>query len=100
MAVGNAPTGTLNVTLDNDCPSEFCQGWCAANALHNRDSNCLYSVPSDADLQRVVVAWDTLLPRIRKTVLALVGFVDLPDTDTAWYVFVFKPLIPRRKEIA
>jgi hypothetical protein len=46
--------------------------------LQTHDSNCLNLTPIDADLQRVVGAWDGLPTHIRKTILALIGFAEPP----------------------
>ena len=60
-----------NATVDRCCGD--CSEFCAANALQSGHSNCPALTPIDADLQRVVGAWDGLPMAIRKAILVLVG---------------------------
>ncbi len=49
-----------DVIAYGDCSCDFCQGWRAANPLQNGGSNCPGLASTDADLQRVVGAWEGL----------------------------------------
>jgi hypothetical protein len=74
--VGVEPVADFAVTADNNCGYGDCPCRGAANALQDRRANCPALASVDADLQRVLAAWDGLPLHIRKTVLALVGFGD------------------------
>jgi len=75
---GFEPDGDFDVTADGDCPCDFCQGWRAALALQNDGSESRNLSSLDADLQPVVATWEGLPTHIRKTILALAGFVEPP----------------------
>jgi len=81
--VGVEPNLDSATTADGDCGCANCPGCCAANALQGGRPDCPALASLDAELQRVVGAWDELPTHIRKTILALVGFADLPATGTA-----------------
>ena len=72
-ATGFESAGNFDVTADWECPCDFCLGWRAANALQNNGINCLDVAQLDADLQRVISAWNGLAEVIRRVVLTLVG---------------------------
>jgi hypothetical protein len=76
--VGVEPTIEFDGT---DCKHGVCvncPGCGAANALQDGRSDCPGLASIDADLQRVVGAWDRLPEHIRKAILALVEFVEPP----------------------
>jgi hypothetical protein len=81
--VGVEPNLNSDATGDGDCVCDFWPGCRAANALQDGCSNCPALASLDADLQRVVGAWEGLPEHVRKTILALVGFADLPATGKA-----------------
>src|SRR5580700_2830523 len=66
--VGLEPFGESDVTRDSTCTCDFCQGWRAANALQNDGSKCPDLAQIDADLQRVISAWDGLPEAIRRAI--------------------------------
>jgi hypothetical protein len=70
---GVEPGSQTDVTPDNECTCESCQGWRAALALQSGRSDCHALASLDADLQRVIAAWDELPSHIRKTILASLG---------------------------
>jgi hypothetical protein len=72
-ATGFEPVSEIDATTNGSCGCEFCQGYRAANALHSRHSNCLDVALLDADLQRVIAAWDGLPAAIRRAALALIS---------------------------
>ena len=72
------PNLNSDTTADGDCGCVNCPACCTANALQGGRSDCPALASLDADLQRVVGAWDGLPTHIRKTILALVGFVEPP----------------------
>ena len=74
--MGVEPTDAESVSAVSDCGCGDCSCCGAANALQGPVANYPALASLDADLQRVLAAWDGLPPHIRKTVLALVGFVD------------------------
>jgi hypothetical protein len=58
--------------IDNCCCIYVnCQKGCAANALHPEFLGCLEMALTDADLQRVLAAWEHLPEAIRRAILAL-----------------------------
>jgi len=75
-ATGFEAADRISATADGECTCDFCQGWRATNALQNGGSSCHVLASADADLQRVVGAWDRLPAAMRKAVLALVGSVE------------------------
>jgi hypothetical protein len=75
--VGVEPANDQAATADGDCSYGECRCSGAANALQGRRADCPAPASLDGDLQRLLAAWDGLPLRIRKTVLALVGFGDL-----------------------
>ena len=75
---GVEPNLNSGATAAGDCGCVNCPGCCAANALQGGRSDCPALASLDADLQRVVGAWNGLPVHIRKTILALVGFVEPP----------------------
>ena len=77
---GFEPYGEFAAIADDDCPCDFCQGWRAALALQTDGSDSRNLSSLDTDLQGVVATWEGLPEHIRKTILALVGFVELPAT--------------------
>ena len=72
-AAGIEPASPAESTVNRDCGSVKCHHPCAARALHSGRLNCPYLASLDADLQRVIAAWDGLPDAIRKAVLALIG---------------------------
>jgi hypothetical protein len=72
-AAGIEPAIDSFLSLNADCGCDFCQGWRAANALQMGGPVCLLLTSVDADLQRVIEAWDELPAAMRRAVLALVG---------------------------
>ena len=81
--VGVEPNLNSDATADGDCGCVNCPACCAANALQGGRSDCPALASLDADLQRVVGAWDGLPTHIRKTILALVGFAEPAATGKA-----------------
>ena len=71
-------TGTLSAA-DSDaidvlpCGCVICEECRAARVLQPGRSNWLDTSSLDADLQRVIVAWDLLPEAVRTAVLALIG---------------------------
>jgi hypothetical protein len=49
-----------------------CQDGCAANALHPEFLKCLEVALNDAELQKVIVAWEQLPDAIRKAVSKMI----------------------------
>jgi hypothetical protein len=78
VPVGVEPNLNSDVIADNDCGCVNCPACCAANALQDGHIDCPALASLDADLQRVVGAWDGLPAHMRKTILALVGFAEPP----------------------
>jgi hypothetical protein len=76
--VGVEPNLNSDATADGDCSCVNCPKCGAANALQDGHFDCPALASLDTDLQRVVGAWDGLPAHMRKTILALVGFVELP----------------------
>jgi hypothetical protein len=54
-----------------DCTCDFYQDWRAANALQKVGSSCRDEALPDADLQRVISAWNGLPEVLRSAILAL-----------------------------
>ena len=79
--MGVEPNLNSDATADGDCGCVNCPACCAANALQGGRSDCPALASLDADLQRLVGAWDGLPTHIRKTILALVGFAEPPAND-------------------
>ena len=75
--MGVEPNLNSDVTTVGDCGCVHCPRCGAAHALQDGHFDCPALASLDADLQRVVGAWDGLPAHMRKTVLALVGFGDL-----------------------
>jgi hypothetical protein len=70
-AAGIVPASCSNITKSDCCLYEHCQHPCAARALHSGGLNCHFLTSLDADLQRVLAAWERLPPAIRRATLAL-----------------------------
>jgi hypothetical protein len=81
--VGVEPNLDSDATADGNCVCANCSGCRAANALQGGRSDCPALASLDADLQRVVGAWDGLPAHMRKTILALVGFAEPAATGKA-----------------
>ena len=76
--VGVEPTQEIDATAVGAGGCDFYPGCRAANALQEGSFDCHALASLDTDLQRVVGAWEGLPTHIRKTILALVGFVEPP----------------------
>ena len=81
--MGVEPNINSDVTTFGDCGCVNCPRCGAANALQGGRPDCPALASLDVDLQRVVGGWDGLPTHIRKTILALVGFVELLATGKA-----------------
>ena len=67
-AAGIEPASCAESTLNGDCACVKCQHPCAAEALHSGGLNCHFLASLDADLQRVIAAWDALPTAIRMAI--------------------------------
>jgi hypothetical protein len=72
-AAGIEPASCSTLTESASCLCENCQHPCAARALQTGGPNCHLVSSFDADLQRVIAAWDGLPAAIRRATLALIG---------------------------
>jgi hypothetical protein len=66
------PASCSNLTESACCLCDNCQHPCAARALQTGGPNCHFVASLDADLQRVIAAWDGLPEAIRRATLALI----------------------------
>jgi hypothetical protein len=72
-ATGFEPASCSKSTVNCHCGCVICEDRCAARALHSGGLNCHFLTSVDADLQRVIAAWDGLPEAIRRATLALIG---------------------------
>jgi hypothetical protein len=72
QAAGIEPASCAESTVNCDGGCVKCQTPCAARALHPGGLNCHFLSSLDADLQRVIAAWDGLPVAIRRATLALI----------------------------
>jgi hypothetical protein len=72
QTAGIEPASGAESTADCDCGCGKCHPPGAARALHPGGLNFHFVSSLDADLQRVIAAWDGLPVAIRKATLALV----------------------------
>jgi hypothetical protein len=63
---GIEPASCAEPTLNCLCACVKCQHPCAARALHSGGLNCQFMASLDAELQRVIAAWDGLPVAILK----------------------------------
>jgi hypothetical protein len=77
---GIEPAFNSDATDFLPCGCVNCQQCRAARALHLGCPDWLYVASADADLQRVIAAWDALPQAIRAAVMAVIGTVA-PRTD-------------------
>jgi hypothetical protein len=70
-AVGIEPASDFDVTGQSPSGCVFCAECRAANALHCESSNCLSLALTDANLQRVIAAWNQLSKAAKAAILAL-----------------------------
>jgi hypothetical protein len=73
QTAGIEPASCSNSSESPCCLCENCQDPCAARALQPGGPNCHFLSSLDADLQRVIAAWDGLPAAIRQATLALIG---------------------------
>src|SRR5271155_3822197 len=71
--MGFEPFADFVVTANSSCSCEFCEGYRAANALHSGCSKWLDSALNDANLQRLIAAWNNLPEGLQTAIMALVG---------------------------
>lgn len=76
MAAEVEPTTDIAVTPVDDCSYGDCPCCGAVNVLQVLRADCPALASLDADLQRVLAAWDGVPRHIKKTVLALIGLGD------------------------
>jgi len=62
LVAGIEPVGDIDATTGGICDCEFCEGYRAAMTLHSGRSNWLDVAFLDADLQRIIAAWNKLPP--------------------------------------
>ena len=72
-AAGIEPASDFAVSPNGDCLCDFCEGWRAALALQNDGSSWLDLTQLDADLQRMISAWDMLPDAIKRAIFATVA---------------------------
>jgi hypothetical protein len=70
---GVEPLGDFDAKRNSASTSIDRQQGAAARALHSGGPNCHCLASLDADLQRVIAAWDGLPTAIRRATLALIG---------------------------
>jgi hypothetical protein len=87
---GIEPASCAESTVNCDCGCVKCLPPSAARALHPGGLNCHFLASLDADLQRVIAAWDHLPVAIRKATLALIG----SQTTTAFAAVEESPKCP------
>ena len=73
QAAGFEPATSSEATANCESGCVERQHRSAALALHSGGSDCHCVVSLDADLQRVIAAWDGLPAAIRKATLALIA---------------------------
>jgi hypothetical protein len=71
--MGFEPTCDSAANDDVPCACEKCRQARAALALHSGCFKWLESALNDADLRRVVAAWDGMPEAIRRALVALIG---------------------------
>jgi hypothetical protein len=75
---GATPTRGLEPLKEIDAKSnaaigcDSCGGSSAANALHDLGPDCLRLALTDPALRKIIAAWCSLLPHLRKAILLLV----------------------------
>ncbi len=76
---GIEPSDDFGATADSPCDCENCQQCRAAYALHLECFKGHLMASFDADLQRVVEAWDRLPEAVRKAVMVLTHRANATD---------------------
>jgi hypothetical protein len=75
--VGIEPASCAESTVDCNRGCANCHPPSAARALHSGGLNCHFLASLDADLQRVIAAWNGLEEPIRKVIRAVIDSQDL-----------------------
>lgn len=70
--MGFEPGVNRDVSVDDSCDCDFCQGYRAALALHARSVNCRSGSLIDADLQQIMERWSRLPTTIQEAILSLI----------------------------
>jgi hypothetical protein len=71
-AAGIEPESNLTATGELPCGCVICKECLAANALYGPCSDCHWMASLDADLQRVVAAWNRLSAAIKTAIVFLI----------------------------